>query len=193
MGMLRGRSLVAVVAVMGSLAVAAAQDASAPQPDGPAAAPAPAAPQSPGEQVAAGQQVVRQGEALSQRIRGLLEQARRESDIIRVTCLNDKLTQVNANLRTASQRAEALQKAADPDLRNHESTVLGVLAQKFGVLDQEAGQCVGQDMFNTGTTRVTTEIDEATIPDESPDNLPVIMSPSNVLFGAPPPPASGTL
>jgi len=185
-----------VVAVLGSMAAAAAQEAPAQPAEGanPAAPPAQAErPLTPAEQAAGGEQIVKQGEALSQRVRGLLDQARKEADIIKVTCLNDKLTQINANLRTASSRLGSMQKAADPDLRNHEYTVLSVLGQKFQVLDQEAGQCVGQDMFDTGATRVTTAIDESTIPDESPTEVPTIMPPSGVLLVAPPPPASGTL
>jgi hypothetical protein len=118
----------------------------------------------------------------------MLNQARRESDIIRITCLNDKLTQINANLRNAQGRVEVLKTAVDPERRNHEFTVLTVLNSKFSVLDQEANQCVGQDMYEVGATRVDTEIDESKIPQEEPSNPPVILPPSvpNI-----PPPASG--
>jgi len=110
-------------------------------------------------QIEEGQSVVAYGNNLNERVSNTLNDARKESDIIRITCLNDKLTQINANLRNAQQRLEALMGAVDRDTRNHEYLVLMVLKQKLKTLDQEAGQCVGQDIFETGNTQVTTEID----------------------------------
>src|SRR6266571_1178502 len=63
------------------------------------------------EQSAAARSAVQRGAVLAQRISSMLEEARREADIIRVTCLNDKLTQVNANMRTAQSRMTAFETA----------------------------------------------------------------------------------
>jgi hypothetical protein len=43
--------------------------------------------------------------------------------------------------------------------------VLTVLATKFNTLEQEANQCIGQDIFETGPTEVTTIIDDD-VPEE---------------------------
>jgi hypothetical protein len=103
----------------------------------------------------------------------MLEEARREADIIRVTCLNDKLTQANANMRTAQSRLTAFENATDPEQKSHEATVLNVLGQKFQLLDQEANRCVGQDLYETGSTKVLTEIDTAYLPfEEDPTSPP---------------------
>lgn len=118
------------------------------------------------EQAANVRGVVQRGAVLAQRLSTMLEEARREADIIRVTCLNDKLTQTNANLHTAEARLAAFDSAADPDQKTHEATVLNVLGQKFQMLDQEASRCVGQDLYETGSTRVLTEIDTAQLPFE---------------------------
>jgi hypothetical protein len=124
-------------------------------------------------QIEEGRSVVEYGKSLSERVSNMLTEARKESDIIRITCLNDKLTQINANLRNAQQRLQALIDATDRESRNHEYTVLMVLKQKFKTLDQEAGQCVGQDIYEIGHTQVTTEIDpSATSMDESPTATP---------------------
>ncbi|MCA9582962.1 MAG: hypothetical protein KC416_14280 [Myxococcales bacterium] len=99
---------------------------------------------------------------LSVRISKLLAEAQTEKDIIRVTCLNDKLTQANAHVKTAEQRTRALQLAAndpDPSARNHEYTVISVLEQRLKVLKQEADQCLGQDLFDMGELEVTSSID----------------------------------
>ena len=131
--------------------------------------------------------IKQRGTALSRRIAGMLDEARREQDIIRVTCVNDKLTQVNANLRTAEQRIESLEAAVESQDRgraNHEYTVIIVLGQKFVVLDREATQCIGQDIFETGATRVDTTIDPDT-PNENPVILPTI--PPGLIPFLPPP------
>jgi hypothetical protein len=63
-----------------------------------------------------------------------------------------------------------------------------VLGQKLQVLDQEAHQCVGQATYETGATRVVTEIDTSMLPyEEDPSNPPVILPPS---LPTVPPPAS---
>jgi hypothetical protein len=136
-----------------------------------------------------GTQVVRKGETTGRSVRRMLDEARKAADIIRVTCLNDKLTQINANLKTAQSRLTALQAAVDPDRRAHEYTVLSVLGQKLQVLDREAQQCVGQGMYDTGETKVITEIDPDMLPfEEDASSPPVLLPPSlsNVL-----PPATG--
>jgi hypothetical protein len=130
----------------------------------------------PEELIAQGEAVVRRGNTISQGVLSMLQDARKEADIIKITCLDDKLAQVNANLHTAESRLDALKKAVDPDLRMHEYTVLTVLAQKLQVLDQEAHQCVGQAMYETGVTKVVTEINTKMLPFEenTPSTIPVI-------------------
>jgi hypothetical protein len=145
------------------------------------------------EQVAEAEQIQTRGTQLSRRIAAMLDEARRERDIIRVTCLNDKLTQVNANLRTLTERMENLSQAVqaqDTSRRNHEYTVVTVLGQKFSTLEQEANQCIGQDLYETGATRVTTTIDPST-PDEDP-TVDYAIEPPPMEVAAPfiPPPCS---
>ncbi len=141
------------------------------------------------EQLQEAESIVRRGAQISRRVAAMLDQSRRERDIIRVTCLDDKLTQVNANLRTSEQRVKSLRDASaanDANRRKHEYTVITVLGQKFNVLEQEANQCVGQDLFDTGATRVTTDIDPDT-PNEDPSTTPEPPPPPVPFI---PPPAS---
>jgi hypothetical protein len=108
----------------------------------------------------------------------MLDDARRDADVIRVTCLNDKLTQINANLRTAQVRYASLGRTVDADQRKHEQTVLAVLGQKLAVLDQEANQCIGQDLYETGPTKIITEIDTSVLPFETDPSNPQIAVPT---------------
>ena len=144
------------------------------------------------DQVAEAQRILGNGQSLSVRVQGMLDQSRREGDVLRVTCLDDKLTQVNAHVRTLGDRVEALQEAvrlADEARRNHEYTVIIVLGQNLVVLDRSASECIGQDMYETGTTRVVTTIDPNT-PDIDPTDL-VIVHTEGVPFI--PSPASGSM
>lgn len=143
-----------------------------------------------GELIERGEAVLRRGATTSQKVRNLLEGARKDADIIRITCLDDKLTQINANLRNAEARLEALRTAVDPDRRTHEYTVLMVLGQKLELLDQEANQCVGQAMYETGDTTVLTEIDTEMLPFEETPSIPPVVLPASL--PTVPPPASGT-
>lgn len=121
-----------------------------------------AADMTPADQIAEGQRLLSNGQSLSLRVQGMLDQSRREGDVLRVTCLDDKLTQVNAHVRTLGDRVEALQEAvrlADEARRNHEYTVIVVLGQHLVVLDRAASECIGQDIYEIGTTRVVTTID----------------------------------
>ena len=119
----------------------------------------------PPEQLAEAERVQTAARTLSTRVMSMLDEARREGDVVRVTCLDDKLTQINAHSRTLEERVTSLQEAtttADGDRRNHEFTVISVLGQNFGQLERDANECIGQSMFETGTTRVVTEIDPNT-------------------------------
>jgi len=133
-------------------------------------------------------EVVRFAESLSARVAAALNDAREAGDIIRVTCLDEKLAQINANLRLAQGRLKTWQEATDPDARAHEETVLGVLAQRFNVLDQEANQCAGESLFETGATDVETEIDLTKVPEDESGQPPMVLPPLTPSFT---PPASG--
>ena len=141
----------------------------------------------PDQQVEEGYKIIKDGERISKKTAGMLDQARRENDIIRATCLNTALTQINANRRTADQRQDALEAAAksgDDGRRNHEFTVLAVLAQRFEILEQEATQCVSDALYNTGVNTTTTEIEDQT--PREPAGFPEFGQPVNIPHVPPP-------
>lgn len=199
-GVSHGVGIAVGIATVLSVAVAQPEQSSAPQdrakgeagepPEGTIEAEE-AADLTPEEQLKRAKKIRSQAAQLSKRIQSMLEQARRQGDIILVTCLNDKLSQVNANRRTLGKRVENLEKAidaGDADQRDHEYTVITVLDQKFDTLEQEANQCLGEDVFETGATKVVTSIDPAT-PDDDPTQIP---EPPGVDVPFIPPPASPT-
>jgi hypothetical protein len=117
----------------------------------------------PAEQLEQANQIVRRAGTLAERLSKMLDEARREKDIMRANCVNRKLTEVNANTRNVEQRAQALKAAAqtnDEARRSHEFTVLTVLAQKLNSLDQEATQCLGQSVYEPGASQIVTTVSQ---------------------------------
>ncbi|MCH2107772.1 MAG: hypothetical protein MK135_00455 [Polyangiaceae bacterium] len=77
-----------------------------------------------------------------------LRQARKDKDIIKVTCLDDNLSQLETAGKTAAGRISSLQAAIASNNQSrisHDSAVLGALATRAGALSAAANQCVGQE------------------------------------------------
>lgn len=176
-----GLALLTASLVGGSFAYAFAQEASDSTVDviqvEPLGSPSEAKALSPAAQAKAARSAVASAKASCAAQSQALKSAKREKDIIRATCLKDKLDQCNASLQSMKRRQVALEQAiaaGDTGSSNHEITVIGVLSQKFKALAQAANQCMGQDLFETGETQVREEVD-LFAPDENPaviDNVP---------------------
>jgi hypothetical protein len=189
-----GQTLLAASLVGGSLGYAFAQEASDSTVDviqvEPLGASNEPEPLSPSAQAKAARSAVQSASASCAAQSQALKSAKRESDIIRATCLKDKLDQCNASLQSMKRRQAALDQAiaaGDSGSGNHEFTVIGVLSQKSKALAQAANQCVGQDLFDTGETQVRKDVD-LFVPDENPAvTSPVMDWPIPFI----PPPVSG--
>src|SRR6185503_14541709 len=107
-------------------------------------------------------------------VRRQLETARAQRDVVKTLCLNDKLNQIDVGIRSARERRQALESAAnrkDADLANHEFTILTVLRQRVDQLTAEANQCIGQEAGFVGESAVTSTIDP-NLPQEDPSEYP---------------------
>jgi hypothetical protein len=99
-----------------------------------------------------------------------LQTARKDRDVVRVLCLNDKLNQVDVASRSAEDRLSALEAAAaraDADRARHEYTVIQVLEERVRVLVNESTQCVGEETGFVGEAEVSVAIDP-NLPDVNP-------------------------
>jgi hypothetical protein len=102
-----------------------------------------------------------------------LETARAQRDVVKTLCLNDKLNQIDVAVRSARERKQSLEAAAnraDADLASHEFTILSVLRQRTDQLTAEANQCIGSEAGFITDSAVTSTID-STVP-EDPSNYP---------------------
>lgn len=123
---------------------------------------------SPAEEVAQSEGFLSRMDASRTGVRRQLETARAQRDVVKTLCLNDKLNQIDVAIRSARERKEALQAAAqraDADLANHEFTILSVLRQRTDQLTAEANQCIGQEAGFVGESAVNATIDPGIAPD----------------------------
>jgi hypothetical protein len=175
-----GQALVAALVALSGFGYALAQDNSSSTVDvvkiEPVGTSGEQKPMSPSQQRDAAEAAVASASANCGAQSKALQSAKRDKDIIRATCLDDKLSQCEANLQSMKRRQAALSDAiagGDTGRANHEHTVIGVLSQKFKMLAQAANQCVGQDLFDTGDTRTKSEVD-LFAPDQDPTVIPAI-------------------
>ena len=104
-------------------------------------------------------------------VRKMLEAARKQRDVVKTLCLNDKLSQIDVAIRSGRDRRTQLQAAVarnDGELSNHEFTILTVLRQRSEQLVAEANQCIGEEAAFVGDTRTNVTIDPSIPQDETP-------------------------
>ena len=104
-------------------------------------------------------------------VRKMLEEARKQRDVVKTLCLNDKLSQIDVAIRSGRDRRTQLQAAVarnDAELSNHEFTILTVLRQRSEQLVAEANQCIGEEAAFVGDTRTNVTIDPSIPQDETP-------------------------
>jgi hypothetical protein len=96
-------------------------------------------------------------------LQAMIEQARKQKDVIRLNCVMDKLMQVKVNMNIADQAIQRLQEAAgrrDDSAALHEYTRITIVNQKVQVLQNEGQTCVGAELNYIGATRVEVEAPE---------------------------------
>ena len=93
----------------------------------------------------------------------MVEQARKQKDVIRLNCVMDKLVQVKVNMNIGDQALQKLQEAVarrDEGASLHEYTRITIVNQKVQVLQNEGQTCVGAELSYIGATRVEVEAPE---------------------------------
>jgi hypothetical protein len=97
----------------------------------------------------------------------LQEVARKEKDVIKLNCVNDKLLQLKQLMNIADQARTNLEEAIarkDEEARYHEFGRITIASQQAQVLGSEAENCVGEDLTFLGPTQVI--VDEPELPDD---------------------------
>lgn len=173
------RGLVAMLAVVGVLGGAYAQEAGT-TPAVPAATDA--EPTTPVEMLAAAKASLPLMDRGALTVRRQLTLAREQKDVVKALCLNDKLNQIDLAIRTANDRVSGLENAAaanDLERSRHQYTVVQVLKDRVNTLVSEANQCIGEETGFVGESAVTVEV--VGVPDTDPSEYP-----TNPLVNQPP-------
>lgn len=124
------------------------------------------------------QETVRRGEKKKQ-------EAKKQKDLIKLNCLNEKISQAQAHMQDAEQSMSALSEALvrnDSAQRGHEFARIRIFYQKVLVLGAEADSCAGEDSGYVGPSQIEVDVDP-TIPQGDPTD-PGLPSPN---FTTPPP------
>jgi hypothetical protein len=116
----------------------------------------------------------------------MLTDARDEKDVIKVNCVNEKLTSIKGLIRIAEQADITLQEAVakgERDAATHEFHKISISHQKVKMLKTEAEQCVGELAFAVGKTTVEVEVDKDQVPEDDPTQValpetPVVRPPA---------------
>jgi hypothetical protein len=117
---------------------------------------------------------------------GKLEEARRAKDVVKLNCVNEKLTQVKGLLRISEQADVALQEAVarrETLSSEHEYTKVMIAQQKVSQLRSEAEKCIGQLAFRADEN-MSVEVEE---PKDLPGGDPTRPRPVDEVIIRPPP------
>jgi hypothetical protein len=104
----------------------------------------------------------------------LLTEARGEKDVIKVNCVNEKLTNIKGLIRISEQADMTLQEAlakGEKDTAAHEFHKISISHQKIKILRTEAEQCVGELAFAVDKTTVEVEVDKDAVPEDDPTRV----------------------
>lgn len=114
-----------------------------------------------------GQDMIKQGreyranmDKVVAELQAMVEQARKQKDIIRLNCVMDKLAQVKVSMNIGDEAMQKLQESVsrnDDGASLHEYTRMTIVNQKVQVLQNEGQTCVGAELNYIGATRVEVE------------------------------------
>ncbi len=174
------RQLIALGILIGGVAIA--QGAAQPEDKGTATPPAQPEKGTEGSNLSDPEKIRRSSEAVA-KMRGALktvlvklEEARNSKDVVKLNCVNEKLTQIKGLLRISEQSDIALQEAVakkESATSEHEYTKVSIAVVKVNQLSAEAEECIGQLAFRTDEN-ATTEVEE---PDDLPKGDPTLLVP----------------
>lgn len=95
-----------------------------------------------------------------------LEEAREQRDVLKLNCVNEKLTAIKGLLRVSEQAAVTMMEALstkDVTVAQHEYEKIMIAASKTEELSAESEVCIGELAVYSGQTSVTVEVRDEVI------------------------------
>ena len=96
-----------------------------------------------------------------EKVQSMLEDARSEKDTIKMTCLDDKVTQIHVSFRGIEERTDSLKLSIDSgDMVSSRQifSILKIYITRIFGLDSEAENCLGESDVVLGKTESTVNI-----------------------------------
>ena len=138
-----------------------------------------------GDGISEAEKIRRSGEAVT-RMRDVLkdslkklQDARSSNDVVKLNCVNEKLTQIKGLLRVSEQADVALQEAVarrESTTTDKEFSKVTLAGQKVDLLRTEVESCIGQLAFRTDDQQVIETTEPSYLPQWDPA-LPVTQEP----------------
>jgi hypothetical protein len=104
------------------------------------------------------------------RVFKLKDAAQKKKDILKVNCVNAKITLVQGHIAVGDNHFQALNAAVsrgDNDAGSYEYQNVNIVYQKVIILGTEAENCIGEDVSYVGATKVDVDIDPS-VPTDDP-------------------------
>lgn len=145
-----------------------AQDADTPEETAPVTAPSEkGATLTPSEMQSGSETYIKEMQDVLRRVVELQQLARKQKDVIKLNCVNDKLLQVKQLLNIAEAgRTNLIESIAQSDDAGsaHQFSQITIAKEKTSGLGDEAEGCIGEELIFLGPTEV--DVDEPVIPDD---------------------------
>jgi hypothetical protein len=128
---------------------------------------------SPREMQVRTESMINEMKGMLDRVLAIQQMARKQKDVIRLNCVNDRLLQVKKllNIAEASRNDLVEAIAADSETeRYHQFTKVTISHEQVSVLRDEAEACVGEELIFLGPTEVV--VDRPPIVDDPTRNDP---------------------
>ena len=112
-------------------------------------------------------------DAAGRTVERLKAEARKQKDVIKLNCINDKLLQIKQLLNILEDGMSKLSLAiasGDEGDRYHRYTVIKISGEKIIGLRDEAEACVGEEISYLGPLSV--DVDSPDVPDDPTDDKP---------------------
>lgn len=116
-----------------------------------------------------------------ERVIAVQQVARKQKDVIRLNCVNDRLLQVKKLLNIAESSRNDLVEAIAADNereRYHQFSKVRISHERVSVLRDEAEACVGEELVFIGPTEV--EVEKPEHPDDPTRNDPFVLTSEGV-------------
>ena len=110
----------------------------------------------PNEMLARVDELITQMKQMLERVIAIQQVARKQKDVIRLNCVNDRLIQVKKLLNIAeAARSDLVEAAAgsDENERYHQLSKVTIAHENVSVLRDEAEGCVGEELIFLGPTK----------------------------------------